>query len=74
METFRLGIPSRAVNRKGNVDGLMGQRFHSDEGVKVSVLNWLHGQPTSFFADRIRNLSKKTYLNAMVDFFNRLYE
>lgn len=40
-------------------ESLKGQRFHSDEDVKAVVLNWFHEQPTSFFADRICNLSKK---------------
>ena len=50
---------------------LMGQRFHSDDDVKAAVLNWFHDQPTSFFADGIRNLPKQwdACLNAMGDFF-----
>ncbi|GFS66224.1 histone-lysine N-methyltransferase SETMAR [Trichonephila clavipes] len=50
---------------------LMGQRFHSEDDVKAAVLNWLHDQPTSFFADGIRNPPRQwdTCLNAMGDFF-----
>ncbi|GFW79672.1 hypothetical protein TNCV_4360981 [Trichonephila clavipes] len=31
--------------------GLMGQRYHTDDGIKDAFLNWFHDQPTSFFTD-----------------------
>ncbi|GFR29936.1 hypothetical protein TNCT_271031 [Trichonephila clavata] len=34
-----LKIQSSAVSWKGDVDGLMDQRYHSDNQVKVAVLN-----------------------------------
>ncbi|GFX47036.1 hypothetical protein TNCV_316591 [Trichonephila clavipes] len=62
METSRLTqekIQSSVISQKGNVDGLIGQRFHSDDGVKAAVLHWFHDQPTSFFVDGIRNLPQQ---------------
>ncbi|GFU86331.1 hypothetical protein TNCV_1314411 [Trichonephila clavipes] len=60
METSRfpeaLKIQSAAVSRKGDVDGIMGQRFHSCNGVKAANLNWFHDQRTSFFVDGILKL------------------
>ncbi|GFW06718.1 hypothetical protein TNCV_3288191 [Trichonephila clavipes] len=52
-------IQSLAVSRKGDVDGLVGQQFHSNDGNMATALNWLHDQPTLFFVDEIRNLSKQ---------------
>ncbi|GFU82210.1 hypothetical protein TNCV_4466611 [Trichonephila clavipes] len=57
--TYTLTIQSSAFSRKGDVDGLMGQRFHFDDGVKATVLNWFRDRPTLFLADGIRNLPKQ---------------
>ncbi|GFV71656.1 hypothetical protein TNCV_3534461 [Trichonephila clavipes] len=52
-------IRRSAVSRKGEVDSLMGQQFHSDDGVKAAILDWFPDPPTSFFADVICNLPKQ---------------
>ncbi|GFV08974.1 histone-lysine N-methyltransferase SETMAR [Trichonephila clavipes] len=50
---------------------LMGQRFHSDDDIKAAVLNWFDDQPTSFFADAIRNIPKRS--DAMVISLYKFY-